>query len=337
MLAKQGWRILSSLSSLLARVLMARYFPNSSFLESKVGRLPSFTWRSILWSRDVLLKGLRWKIGNGESVRVYKDSWLPRDFAFRVFSPRILPEGVTVLALLQEPCFWHVDVVRRHFIHEEADLILSLPLSLHPRMDSFFFIDDFLAANLPPSSSPFCSGSGPDLAAFSSSWKASPAAVFKLNVDASCNVLSGCSGLGMVVRNATGIVVFAAAVPLKFCADVDVVEAKAILAGIQLTAERGLLPLLVEMDSFNVSHLCNGDLLSRSNIENIIFNIQSLMSSLNIASISFISMLGNGVAHGIAKRAFDLVVPCLWICSFPVWLAKLFQVDVVFFSSPIGE
>ncbi|KAL5818285.1 hypothetical protein ACOSQ4_022127 [Xanthoceras sorbifolium] len=203
--------------------------------------------------------------------------------------------------------------------------------------DADSFIDDFLAANLPPASSPFCSGSSPDLAAFSSGWKAHPAAVFKLNVDASCDVLSGCSGLGVVVRNATGIVVFATAVPLKFCTDVEVAEAKAILAGIQLAAERGLLPLLFETDSLNVSCLCNEDLLSRSDIENIIFDIQSLISSLNIASISFISRLGNGVAHGIAKRAFDLVVPCLWTCSFPVWLFKLFQVDVVYFSSPIDE
>ncbi|KAL5823400.1 hypothetical protein ACOSQ4_021300 [Xanthoceras sorbifolium] len=59
--------------------------------------------------------------------------------------------------------------------------------------------------------------------------------------------------LGVVVRNATGIVVFATVVPLKFYADVQVVEAKAILAGIQLAAERGLLPLLVETDSLNVS------------------------------------------------------------------------------------
>ncbi|KAL5738403.1 hypothetical protein ACOSP7_031164 [Xanthoceras sorbifolium] len=199
------------------------------------------------------------------------------------------------------------------------------------------YFDIVLAANLPPASSPFCSGSGPDLTVFSSGWKAPPAAVFKLNVNASCDVLSGCSGLRVVVRNATGIAVFAAAVPLKFYANVEVAEARAILTGIQLAAERGLLPLLVETDSLNVSCLCNEDLLSRSDVENIIFDIQSLMSSLNISSISFISRLGNGVAHSITKRAFDLDVPCLWTCSSLVWLSKLFQVDVVSFSSPIGE
>ncbi|KAL5767136.1 hypothetical protein ACOSP7_013710 [Xanthoceras sorbifolium] len=182
--------------------------------------------------------------------------------------------------------------------------------------DADSFIDDCLAANLPPASSPFYSGSGPDLAAFSSGWKVPLAAVFKLNVDASCDMLSGCLSLGMVVRNATGIAVFVAVVPLKFRADVEVAEARAILAGIQLAGQRGLLPLLVETDSLNVSRLYNGDLLSRSDVDNIIFNIQSLMSSLNITSISFIFKLGNGVAHGITKRAFDLDIPYLWTYSF---------------------
>ncbi|KAL5765268.1 hypothetical protein ACOSQ2_017862 [Xanthoceras sorbifolium] len=220
---------------------------------------------------------------------------------------------------------WKLDVPNKIklFAWRACKEILPTNLNLSKKgiFVSHFFIDDFFAANLPPAFSPFCSGSGPDLAIFSSDWKAPPAAVFKLNVDTSCDMLSSCSGLGVVMRNATGIAVFAAVVPLKFCADV----------------ERGLLPLLVETDSLNVSRLCNGNLLSRSDVENIIFDIQSLMSSLNIASISFISRLRNGVAHSIAKKAFDLDVPCLWTCSFPVWLSKLFQVDVVSFSSPIGE
>ncbi|KAL5865275.1 hypothetical protein ACOSQ3_002789 [Xanthoceras sorbifolium] len=267
--------------------------------------MPSFTWRSILWGRDVLLKCLRWKICNGESVRVYEDI-----FTLRACK-EILPTNLNLSKkgiYISHLCSFY------GLVSESSDHALWGC----SRLKSICFINDFLAANLPSASSPFCSGSGPDLATFSFGWKAPPAAVFKLNVDASCDVLSGCSGLEVAVRNAYGIAVFAAAVPLKFCGDVEVAEAKAILAGIQLAAKRGLLPLLVETNSLNVSHLCNGDLLSRSDIENIIFDIQSLMSSLNIVYFSFISRLGNGVAYGIAKRAFDLDVPCLWTCSFPV-------------------
>jgi len=47
MLGKQGWKLLTNSSSLLTRVLKARYFPRSGFLGANIGHSPSFTWRSI--------------------------------------------------------------------------------------------------------------------------------------------------------------------------------------------------------------------------------------------------------------------------------------------------
>lgn len=47
LLAKQGWRLINYPNSLLARVLKAKYYPNSNFLKAQLGRLPSLTWKSI--------------------------------------------------------------------------------------------------------------------------------------------------------------------------------------------------------------------------------------------------------------------------------------------------
>lgn len=58
LLAKQASKVLSSPHCLLAQFLKSRYFPNSSFLEAKSGERPSYAWRSLLFGRDLLIKGL---------------------------------------------------------------------------------------------------------------------------------------------------------------------------------------------------------------------------------------------------------------------------------------
>ena len=76
MLAKQLWRLLHDRDSLFYRVFKAKYFPNNSIFEAKSSS-GSFTWKCILWSRDLIERGSSWRVGNGDSVRIYKDVWLP--------------------------------------------------------------------------------------------------------------------------------------------------------------------------------------------------------------------------------------------------------------------
>lgn len=69
--------------SLLARVYKAKYFPHTSLLEVTVGHNPSYSWRSLTWGRDLLLTGLRWKVGNGRDINIFSSQWLPRPSTFR--------------------------------------------------------------------------------------------------------------------------------------------------------------------------------------------------------------------------------------------------------------
>ena len=59
MLAKQGWRLLTNPSSLVARIYKAKYYPTSDVLGAKMGRNPSFAWQSIYNSLEVIRKGTR--------------------------------------------------------------------------------------------------------------------------------------------------------------------------------------------------------------------------------------------------------------------------------------
>ncbi|KAL5560010.1 hypothetical protein UlMin_036221 [Ulmus minor] len=87
LLAKQAWRIHSSPTSLVSRVLKGFYFQTSSFLQVKANSTSSFVWRSILWGWGLYMQGIRRKIGSGEDTFIYHDGWLPRDGVFKISSP----------------------------------------------------------------------------------------------------------------------------------------------------------------------------------------------------------------------------------------------------------
>ncbi|XP_074315698.1 putative mitochondrial protein AtMg00310 [Silene latifolia] len=73
LLGKQAWRMITDQDCLMVRVLGGKYFPNRSFMKAELGSNPSYTWRGILEAREVLMKGLRRRIGNGLSTKVWQD------------------------------------------------------------------------------------------------------------------------------------------------------------------------------------------------------------------------------------------------------------------------
>lgn len=75
-LAKQGLRILNQPEGLLFRFLKSRYFHTSGFVDASIGVRPSFAWRSIMYGKELLQKGLKWEIGNGRDTSVWLDNWL---------------------------------------------------------------------------------------------------------------------------------------------------------------------------------------------------------------------------------------------------------------------
>lgn len=76
LLAKQGWRILTNPYSLLARVYKAKYFRYTNFLDAKCFTTSSYAWKSIVKSQNLLKSGLKWIVGNGESINIWKDPWI---------------------------------------------------------------------------------------------------------------------------------------------------------------------------------------------------------------------------------------------------------------------
>ena len=83
LLAKQAWRLLKNQDSLFYKVFKAWFFPKCTIMEAKNSRRGggSYAWSSILHGRDVLVRGCRWRIGNGRIVGIWGSNWLPRQQA----------------------------------------------------------------------------------------------------------------------------------------------------------------------------------------------------------------------------------------------------------------
>ncbi|KAK2634346.1 hypothetical protein Ddye_029138 [Dipteronia dyeriana] len=111
LLAKQGWRIIKNLDSLASRTLKGCYFPNSSFLAAGKTSTGSFIWNSLLWGRGILDKRLRWRLGNGTSIRIYKDNWVSRPNTFKILSTPSLGD-TTVDRLLSPSGGWDMQVLK---------------------------------------------------------------------------------------------------------------------------------------------------------------------------------------------------------------------------------
>ena len=82
LLTKQGWRLQTNTHCLVHHVLKAHYFPNSDFLHAELGLKPSFAWRSIMVAQDVVKASSRWQVGDGSSVQIWLDKWLPTHSTF---------------------------------------------------------------------------------------------------------------------------------------------------------------------------------------------------------------------------------------------------------------
>jgi hypothetical protein len=74
MLGKQGWKLATDHDTIVTRVFKARYFPNGDFLGANLGHNPSFIWRSVHASQVVVKGGLRWRIGDGRNINVWRDA-----------------------------------------------------------------------------------------------------------------------------------------------------------------------------------------------------------------------------------------------------------------------
>ncbi|CAL1396674.1 unnamed protein product [Linum trigynum] len=140
LLGKQLWNLYQRPYSLIAQILRAKYHKHSTILEANVGYNPSYVWRSLMSAQDFIHRGTRWRIGNGDQVRIWGDKWLSNSAEGFIPSP---PKGLPVESRVSELIDtitegWDPLVLDQCFPNDLIQTILQIPLrGLQERTDSF--------------------------------------------------------------------------------------------------------------------------------------------------------------------------------------------------------
>ncbi|XP_021839382.2 uncharacterized mitochondrial protein AtMg00310-like [Spinacia oleracea] len=121
LLAKQCFRLSMETRSLLSCVLKARYYKHSNLVETRRGYDPSYTWRSMWGEKSLLLEGLKWRVGNGLSIKVWYEAWMPGNGTHFIPTPRVdsdMALRVSDLIDYENQC-WNGSMIKEVFVEEE--------------------------------------------------------------------------------------------------------------------------------------------------------------------------------------------------------------------------
>jgi hypothetical protein len=118
--------------------LRAKYYPQGNLIDTVFTGNPSSSWTAISYGVELLKKGIIWRVGNGLSIRVWRDNWIPRSTHFKPYGTVRRSRIRRVSELLDEYGAWREQKIRDIFRPVDAEAILAIRTS--PRLEA-----DFLA------------------------------------------------------------------------------------------------------------------------------------------------------------------------------------------------
>ncbi|XP_057809015.1 uncharacterized protein LOC131023489 [Salvia miltiorrhiza] len=108
-------------------------------MEVKVSPNCSFTWRSLCWGRELIARGTRWKVGDGRSIRVTKDRWIPGRDIWQEQRAQTEDNNRKVADFITAERQWHVGKLKEVFPDFLVPAICSIDLPVETKSDTFFW------------------------------------------------------------------------------------------------------------------------------------------------------------------------------------------------------
>ena len=101
----------------------------------------SYTWKSILIGRDIIQRGSRWRVGNGEKINIWQHRWLPIKHPPHQSICPIKDFEHSLVSSLIDPFTrqWQTELVDGLFVEEDAEIIKRISLSQVATEDALFW------------------------------------------------------------------------------------------------------------------------------------------------------------------------------------------------------
>lgn len=140
LLARQVWRLIQSPDSLCARMMNAKYYPRGHIIDTVFTGNASPTWRAVEHGLELLKKGIIWRVGNGDSIRIWRDNWIPHPRSLPVLGKRLPRTRIRWVAELidRRTNTWDGGLLKELFWAPDVEEIKKIKLPLRGK-------DDFLA------------------------------------------------------------------------------------------------------------------------------------------------------------------------------------------------
>ncbi|XP_073153466.1 uncharacterized protein [Henckelia pumila] len=304
-------------------------------MEAGAGSKPSAIWRSLLWGRSLVEKGLKWRVGNWENIRIYEDKWIPdrnsnlRDFSLlkSVRHLQILDVFLWLMEKLEIHEFeffairtWACWSERNRIIHKHKQDGSGISVDWCVPLLQEFHNARRAVQITPPSSS---------LSALTH-WYAPPPYCLRLDIDATVNYKSNSFAIGGVIRDHQGQLIFAFGRRIEKPPSVVFVELEAIKDGLRLAHIRGFPIYQVSSDSLLAVQAVTSLETDISYNGAKAGEVRNQLSHFQGTKLTHIRRSANLVAHSIASFAISFPVLIVWeLENFPTWMVELVSNDAI--------
>jgi hypothetical protein len=121
----------------VAKIYKEKYHPNSMFFSTLLGKKPSYTWWSIWSAKPLLQEGMVWRVGDGRSISIWGDKWLPTIPTHEVQSPNSTPDQTAkVCDLIDDSMnWWNIPLIEELFHPKEASTICGIAICQRTQSD----------------------------------------------------------------------------------------------------------------------------------------------------------------------------------------------------------